>query len=326
MSVKDKTLTVLENNKGNYISGAKLAEQLSVSRNAVWKAIKALQDEGYNICAVTNKGYCLSSHTDILSSQSITKYLSKYNNAFNINILKTTSSTNSAIKELGINGAEEGNVIISEEQTSGRGRLGRKFYSPRETGIYMSILLRPHMPASESLFITTAAAVAVSEAIEAVSGRETKIKWVNDIYCDDRKVCGILTEAAFGLESGDIEYAVLGIGINVKAPDNGFPAEIKDIATGVFNSDAPPSADVRSKLIAEVLERFWDYYEHIEEKSFLTAYKTRSLLIGKEILITSNSSSEKALALEIDDNFRLKVKMEDGSTRLLSSGEVSIKI
>lgn len=326
MSVKDKALTLLETNKGNYISGAQIAEELSVSRNAVWKAIKSLQNEGYNILAATNKGYCLSSDTDILSSQSISKYLSKNNNNFNISVFKTITSTNSAIKELAIKGEKEGTVIISEEQTAGRGRLGRKFYSPSGTGIYMSILLRPHLSASESLMITTAAAVAVAEAIEAVSGREAKIKWVNDIYCDNKKVCGILTEASFGLENGGIEYAIPGIGINVRTPKNGFPEEIKNIATGIFDDEAFASIDARSKLVAEVLERFWNYYKDIEHKSFLEAYKKRSLLIGKEVNIISYNSSEKAVVLEIDDECRLKVRMEDGLIRFISSGEVSVKL
>jgi BirA family transcriptional regulator, biotin operon repressor / biotin---[acetyl-CoA-carboxylase] ligase len=326
MSIKDKTLVVLENNKGNYISGAQLAEQLSVSRNSVWKAIKSLQDDGYNISAVTNKGYCLSLDTDILSSQSISKYLSKDNDIFNINVYKTITSTNSAIKDLAIKGEKEGNVIIAEEQTEGRGRLGRKFYSPNGTGIYMSILLRPQISASESFLITTAAAVAVAESIDAVSGKEAKIKWVNDIYCDNKKVCGILTEASFDLESGGLEYAVLGIGINVKTPEKGFPEEIKDIASEIFNNEIFDLKDVRSKLVAKVLEGFWNYYKFIDNKSFLDAYKSRSLLINREILIISRNSSEKAVALEIDDECKLKVRMEDGSIRLLSSGEVSLKI
>ena len=325
MSIKDKTLMVLENNKGDYISGAQLAEQLSVSRNSIWKAIKSLQEDGYNICAVTNKGYCLSLDTDILSSQSISKYLPKDNDIFNINVYKTITSTNSAIKELAIKGEKEGNVIMAEEQTEGRGRLGRKFYSPNGTGIYMSILLRPQISASESFLITTAAAVAVAEAIEAISGKEAKVKWVNDIYCDNKKVCGILTEAAFDLESGGLEYAVLGIGINVKTPEKGFPEEIKDIASEIFDNETFNLKDVRSKLVAEVLKGFWNYYKNIEQKTFLTAYKRRSLLIGKEIFITSRNSSEKAVALEIDDECRLKVRMEDGSIRLLSSGEVSVR-
>lgn len=326
MSVKDKTLSVLENNKGNYISGAELAKELTVSRNAIWKAIKSLQSDGYNIYAVTNKGYCLSSDTDILSSQSISKYLNKADNLFSINVYKTINSTNSAIKELAINGEKEGTVIISEEQTEGRGRFGRKFHSPKGTGIYMSVLLRPQIHASQAFLITAATAVAVAEAIEAVSRKEAKIKWVNDIYCDYKKVCGILTEASFDFESGIIDYAVLGIGINVRTPKEGFSEEIKDIATGIFDDEDFVSADIRSNLIAEVLKRFWDYYTHIEDKSFLESYKSRSLLINKEINILSSKSSEKATVLEIDDECRLKVRMDDGSIRLLSSGEVSIRL
>lgn len=326
MNIKDKTLAVLENNKGNYISGAQLAEDLSVSRNSIWKSIKSLQEDGYNISAVTNKGYCLSLDTDILSSQSISKYLSKNSDAFNITVYKTINSTNTAVKDLAIKGVKEGTIIIAEEQTEGRGRFGRKFYSPKGTGIYMSILLRPQISASESFLITTAAAVATSEAIECVSGKEAKIKWVNDIYCDNKKVCGILTEAAFDLESGGLEYAVLGIGINVKTPKEGFPEEIKDIASEIFDNEAFDLTDVRSKLVAELLEVFWSYYQNIKQKTFLTAYKRRSLLIDKEVFITSKSSSKKAMVLDIDNECRLKVRMEDGSIQFLSSGEVSLKI
>jgi len=326
MNIKDKTLLVLENNRGNYISGAQLAEELSVSRNSIWKAIKSLQNDGYNINAVTNKGYCLSPETDILSTQSICKNLSNNKDTFNISVYKTISSTNSVIKELAIKGEKEGTVIISEEQTQGRGRFGRKFYSPKGTGIYMSILLKPQIPASKSFLITTAAAVAVAEAIETLSGKETKIKWVNDIYCNNKKVCGILTEASLDFESGGIEYAVLGIGINVKTPENGFPEEIKDIASEIFDNNSLLLEDIRSKLIAQILEGFWHYYTNIDKKLFLSEYKRRSLLINKEIQIISGDNSKKAVALDIDDECRLKVRMEDGTIRFLSSGEVSLKI
>lgn len=326
MSVKDKTLSVLENNKGIYISGEDLAKELFVSRNAIWKAIKSLKNDGYNISSVNNRGYCLSTDTDILSSQSISKYLNKDNNYFNIKVYKTINSTNSAIKELAINGEKEGTVIIAEEQTEGRGRFGRKFHSPKKAGIYMSILLRPQMHSSRAFLITTATAVAIAEAIENISNKKIKIKWVNDIYCDNKKVCGILTEASFDFESGIIDHAVLGIGINVKPPEGGFTEEIKNIATSIFDDKNSVQADIRSRLIAEVLTRFWSYYKNIEDRSFLEEYKSRSLLINKEINVLSKNSSEKAVAIEIDDECRLKVKMEDGSIRLLSSGEVSIRI
>lgn len=325
MSVKEKTLTVLENNKGNYISGAELAKELSVSRNAIWKSIKTLQSEGYNIDAITNKGYCLSENTDILSKQSISKYLDDDIN-LNINVYKTIGSTNTFVKELASNGEAEGLVVISEEQTAGRGRFGRKFHSPKGTGIYMSILLKPKMHASESFLITTSAAVSVSRAIESISNKEAKIKWVNDVYCNNKKACGILTEASFDFESGLIEYAVLGIGINIVSPKEGFNTEIKDIATGIFDDESLVTPDIRSKLIAEVLNRFLSYYKNIKDKSFLKEYKERSLLINKEVNIITNKSTTSATVLEIDDECRLKVRMEDGTVKLLSSGEVSIKI
>ncbi|MBD7915756.1 biotin--[acetyl-CoA-carboxylase] ligase [Clostridium sp. Sa3CUN1] len=326
MSVKNKTLYVLENNKGDFISGTEIAKNLSVSRNAVWKSIRILQNEGYNILAVKNKGYCLSIDTDILSPQSITKYLNNKNTTnFNISVYKTITSTNDLAKELAIKGANEGTIIIAEEQSKGRGRFNRKFYSPKGTGIYMSIVLRPKLHASNAFLITIAAAVAVSESIDLVCNKETKIKWVNDIYCDNKKVCGILTEASMDFESGMVDYVILGIGINVKEPEKGFADEIKDIATSILDNDTPLLENIRSKLISEILNRFWVYYENIENRSFIDSYKKRSLLIGKNIIIHSKNNFEKAIVLEIDDDCKLKVKMEDGSVRLLSSGEVSIK-
>lgn len=325
MSVKQKILEILETEKGKYISGEELATHLSVSRTAVWKAVKSLVSEGYSIAAVSNKGYCLSNNNDILSEQSIAKYLAEEAALFKISVHKTIGSTNSAVKELAGQGAAEGTVVIAEEQTSGRGRRNRTFYSPADTGIYMSILLRPKISAAEALFITTSAAVAVAQAIEELSGREAKIKWVNDIFCDGKKICGILTEASFDMESGGLEFAVLGIGINVKTPKDGFQDDIKDIATAVFENDTN-IVDTKSRLVADVLKRFWNYYLGLENKTFLSQYQERSLVIGKEILVLGNNTSEKVLALEIDDQCHLKVRHEDGSIELLSSGEVSIKV
>ncbi|NCC86245.1 MAG: biotin--[acetyl-CoA-carboxylase] ligase [Clostridia bacterium] len=324
MKVRERTLEVLENNRGNYISGEELAKELCVSRNSVWKSIRALQSYGYNISAVTNKGYCLASDSDIISAQSIQKHISKYPNTFEIVVHKTIESTNKVAKELAFQGAKEGTVIISEEQTAGRGRLGRSFFSPAQTGLYMSIILRPNLTASQSLLITTATAVAVSQAIEKVSGKTAKIKWVNDVYCDEKKVSGILTEASFGLESGALEFVVLGIGINVKLPKDGFPPDIENIATALFEGEV--STDVRSQLAAEVLQNFWHYYLNLAEKNFLQEYKDRSLLIGREISVVSIDNMQYAVVLEIDDDCALKVQMKDGTVSKLKAGEVSIKL
>ncbi len=324
MNVKEQILDIFENNRGIFISGAELAVKLSVSRNAVWKAVKSLQDEGYEITAVTNKGYCLNDETDILSVQSIAKHLGEESGHFNIEVFKTLDSTNNMLKSLAASGEPEGKVVISEEQTAGKGRISRSFYSPAGTGLYLSLLLRPCFSPEESSYITSAAAAAVARAIETVSGCEAKIKWVNDIYCNGKKVCGILTEASMNLETGGLEYAVLGIGVNVNPPKQGFPEEISDIASSVFERGMN-TGDIRNRLAAEILDNFWQYYKKLGQKTFLREYRDRSMIVGHEILVLHGSSSKKAMALGIDDSCHLIVEYEDGSQENLSSGEISIR-
>lgn len=324
MSAKQHVLSVLEQNKGNSVSGARLAGELSISRNAVWKAIKALQSEGYAISAVPNKGYCLSEENDILSVESITPYLADNLKELSLLVHKSVSSTNTLLKELAGEGEKEGKVLIAEEQTGGRGRLGRKFYSPAKTGIYMSILLRPKLTVDDALFITTSAAAAVAEAIESVTGCNASIKWVNDIYCNGKKVCGILTEAGVDFEGGGLEYCIVGIGINVARPLEDFPEELKDIADGIFETRLY-SSDLRSRLAAEILNKFWGYYKEFHNKNFIKEYRNRSFLIGREVSVLMGDKLEKATALDIDERARLIVKLTNGEIRALSSGEVSVR-
>lgn len=323
MSVKDEVLKELENNKGDYISGGQLADNLGVSRNSVWKAIKALEKSGYEINAIPNKGYCLAEKNDILSSYSIKQHLK--NPHLDIYVFSSVTSTNTILKEMAEQGAKEGTVIIAEEQTAGRGRTGKQFYSPKGTGIYISILLRPDIPAEESLFLTTSAAVATARAIEDVSDKRALIKWVNDIYLEDKKTCGILTEGAFNVETGKLDYAIVGIGINVCIPDGGFPDNIKDIATAIFDKQTD-SINKRSILIANLLDYFMEYYKDFKSKSYVKEYIERSMIIGKTITVIEGSKTSVAKAIDIDKNCRLKVQFEDGTTKWLSSGEVSTKI
>ena len=322
MSVKDEVLKKLEEHKGDYISGGELSTALGVSRNAIWKSIKSLEKNGYQIDAIPNKGYCLSLKNDILSNQSISQYLN-YN--LDIQVCKSVSSTNTVLKEQAENGAPHGTVLIAEEQTLGRGRMGKKFYSPTGTGIYLSILLRPSIPAGEALFLTTSAAVATSKAIEDVSDKKTGIKWVNDVYIAGIKVCGILTEAAFNLETGKLDYAIVGIGINICFPEGGFPSDINDIATAVFDNYSD-SLNKRSVLIAHLLNYFMDYYNDFKSKSYVEEYIKRSMVIGKEISVIEKNSTLDATAIEIDKDCRLKVRFDDGTEKWLTSGEVSIKV
>ena len=222
-NTKSQVLELLTENSGKFFSGEEIATELGVSRNAVWKAVNSLKFEGYKIEAVKNKGYALSSTTDVISVKGIKKYLKS---DLDIEVYKEVTSTNTMLKERGSQGAKEGQVIIANMQTAGRGRIGRTFHSPSDTGIYMSILLRPtDLIPQDAVKITTLAAVCACEAIENVSGKSAAIKWVNDIFMDGLKVCGILTEAAMSLESGNLDYVVLGIGLNAYEPEGGFPEE-----------------------------------------------------------------------------------------------------
>ncbi len=322
MNIRDEILKELENHKGDYVSGGQLSKTLSVSRNAIWKAINRLKKDGYDIAAVPNRGYCLSPDNDILSVQSISKYLK---HSLDIEVVPVVSSTSTVLKERAAQGAPHGTVLIAKEQTAGRGRMGKQFFSPVGTGIYFSILLRPDIPAAESLFLTTSAAVAVARAIEDVSSRKAGIKWVNDVYIENKKVCGILTEASFNIETNRLDYAVVGIGINICAPEGGFPKEIENIATAVFENQAE-SVNQSSVLIAHVLNYFFDYYKDFQNQSYVDEYIRRSIIIGKDICVIDGTQKTDALALKIDKNCRLKVRFDNGTEKWIHSGEVSIKL
>ncbi len=324
MGKKEELLSLFENNKGCYLSGEDIAEKLSVSRTAVWKIVNSLRKGGYKIDAVQNKGYCLSAETDILSPQGVCKYLEPICSDLKIEVLQIAESTNTLMRESAANGAAEGRVIIANSQIGGRGRRGHTFYSPDNTGVYMSILLKPlHYSAKDAVKITTMAAVAVCEAIESVSGKSAQIKWVNDIFVNGKKVCGILTEASFGLEDGFLDYAILGIGINAFTPKGGFPPEIQNIAGSVFEN---AQSDGKNRLAAEVLNKFMTYYKTSQKENYVKNYKSRSLLIGKSVNVISPCGTKTAQAIDIDNECRLIVEYPDGKTEALSSGDVSVKL
>lgn len=324
MSTKENLLELFESNRGLYFSGEEIAKTLCVSRAAVWKAVKTLQSEGYTISAITNKGYCLSPETDILSPLGIQKHLNFELSGMEILVLPTVASTNASVREKADYGVQEGYTVISNEQTAGRGRFGRAFYSPPGTGLYMSTLLRPKYDSShQAVNITTMAAVAMCESIEAVSSEKTQIKWVNDIYVRSKKVCGILTEAALGIENGMLEYAVLGVGANVYRPQNGFPQAIETIAGCIFET---PQSDVKNRLAAEFLNHFMAYYAAPENRDYVEKYRNRSLVIGKRVTVHLLNQTKGGTAIGIDDNCRLLVKYDNGKEESLSSGEISIQL
>ena len=238
--------------------------------------------------------------------------------------MSEVGSTNDFLREKAIAGYSEGTVLVAGMQTDGKGRLGRRFYSPADTGVDMSILLRPSdIPPSKALRLTTAAAVAVCRAIESVSGKDPKIKWVNDVYLDSRKVCGILTEGTVSLESGSLDYVVLGVGINVYRPEKGFPADIEDTAGYIFDEK---TNDGKNMIAAAFLNNFMKIYQSGDFESYIDEYRKRSFVIKKNINVINDGSIRKAFALDIDDNCRLIVCFEDGTLEHLDAGEISIRL
>ena len=319
MTTREKLLTLLESRQGSFVSGEEIAGNLSLSRAAVCKAVKQLRQAGYAIEAVTNRGYRLSPEGDILSIPGVKKYL---NRDFSILLKDSVDSTNATLRTMAEQGMAEGTVVLANAQTRGRGRYGRSFYSPEDTGLYLSLLLRPvHDSPRQTVTLTAAAAVALCQAIESVSGEAPQIKWVNDIFLRGKKTCGILTEAAFHLETGAPEYVVVGVGINAYQPEGGFPPEIAQIAGPLWESTLP---DGRNKLAAEFLNRFWELYQAADPAAFLEDYRRRSLVVGRDVTVVAGNTERKARVLGIDDACRLLVKYESGETVALSYGEVRI--
>lgn len=321
MSIKDEVLQFLENNPGP-VSGEEIGEELGICRNSVWKAVQKLRRAGYDIEAATNKGYRLVSESAVLSVENIRRHLEPQAQEVAIQVRDTVSSTNTVVKELAEQGGREGMVVVAEHQLQGKGRLGRSFYSPRASGLYMSLLLRPAFSPEESLSITTAAAVAVAQAIDRVTGGLAKIKWVNDVYLRGRKVCGILTEASVDFESGGLNYAVLGIGVNIQEPPGGFPAEVREVAGAIFQEAPPPGA--RAWLAGEILNRFFEYYRQLPQRAFMTEYRLRSLLTGMDITFRQGGSTWEGRVLGVDEEARLVVRLEDGKEKRFGAGEVAI--
>lgn len=310
MTVRKKVLAIFENNKGKTLSGEEIARDLSCSRASVWKAVRALREEGYRIEGATNRGYTFYEN-DILSAEGAGPYLA---GDWKISVLEMVDSTNDEVRRRAQAGAPDRTVVAAERQTGGKGRRGKAFYSPPGTGLYFSVLLRPKMSLADATLVTCRVAVAVARAIEKYSNEKAQIKWVNDIYINGKKVCGILSEAASDLESGAVEYIVVGIGVNVSTRD--FPEELKEIATCV------PGSVNRNELLAGILNEL----DTALTRDVMDEYKERSCVVGRMIEIIHPDGRETAAAVDIDAAGRLIVRDAQGKRKALHSGEISIKI
>jgi len=325
MSTKNQIFRLLMEHRGESVSGQTIGATLGISRAAVWKGISALREDGYPIEAVTNKGYCLMGMEDYLSAEEISEKLDIHGPVMEIRVYDSLESTNKTAKEEALSEPNHDIVFVANEQTAGRGRLGRSFYSPENAGLYMSILFRPPFDLSHSILITTAAAVAVVRAVEKLNPIRLTIKWVNDIYYNDKKICGILTEAISDFETGRIGYVVLGIGINCF--DASYPADLSGVAGNLGGGFT------RNQLAAEIINQWNTLLPTLQDRKFLEEYRERSMVLGKEILIFPSGNKDAkgvlAQALSIDDDGGLVVRYLEGPdfghTQTLSGGEVSIR-
>ncbi|MDE5984490.1 MAG: biotin--[acetyl-CoA-carboxylase] ligase [Eubacterium sp.] len=311
MPLKNDILYELLNSQ-DYISGQELANKFEKSRAAVWKAIKSLTKDGYNIDAVTNKGYMLTENNDLISAQSISANMK---NNIEVFYYSTTDSTNNCCKRILADGKQGEFLTVADKQTAGRGRQGKSFYSPPTTGIYFSLVIRPQTSLQNAVTATTAAAVAVCRAIERLTDKKPKIKWVNDVYLDGKKICGILTEAMTNFEDGTVDSVIIGIGVNINTSD--FPDNVE--GAGCLNVNIS-----RSRLIGAIADELLDIAGG-DYKSFIDYYRSHSLVIGEKIKFIQNGKVTPAIAVAIDETGGLEVELENGENITLRSGEISIR-
>lgn len=323
MSTRTKLLALLSENMGAYVSGQKIGEELQVSRNAIWKAMNQLRSEGYEIESKTSVGYMLKSKENLLTRDAIAEGL-RY--ACDLRVFDVIDSTNTYAKDVDVTMLKP-LLVAADRQTAGRGRLGRTFASPSGTGIYMTIALRPTFDLDKALYVTMAVAVAVCRAMEKVAGVRGRIKWVNDIFYKQKKVCGILTEAQTNFETGKIDKLIIGIGINC-FPGN-LPEELKDIAGPLADST---DAFSRGKLVAEIFNETIEILKDLESMQFLREYRSKCFILGKNIYVHPNldQKSIRARAIDIDENGGLVVEYMEGrkirQMETLTTGEVSIRL
>lgn len=310
LSLKSDVLAKLRESCG-YVNGEELANTFSKSRTAIWKAINTLRRDGYKIEAHTNKGYLLT-ESDLLSAEEISLNMQ---NKIKVYYYNSVDSTNNEAKRLIPGGEDSVFLVAANEQTEGRGRQGKSFYSPPDTGIYMSLVLHPCAPLANAVSATTAAAVAVCKAIERLTGEVPGIKWVNDVYLHGEKICGILTEAVSDFETGTVQSVIIGVGVNITTED--FPS-------GTENAGCIGLKINRARLIGAITDALIETAAS-DYSDFIDYYRSRSIILGRKIRYKENGVWQNATAVEIDPSGGLVIKTESGETRTLRSGEISVR-
>lgn len=322
MSKKAEILGLLKNSRPEYVSGEDICRKIGISRTAVWKHINTLREEGYGIDAVPHRGYRLLNVPDRLYPEEImdgldTRFVGKV-----VFFYDSLFSTNREARDLALAGASGGTVVVAEEQTAGSGRMGRGWYSPKGMGILCSLVLRPDIEPGQAPPVTMLTAVAVSSAIEKVSGIAPGIKWPNDLLVDGKKICGILTEMNAEMER--INFLVVGVGLNINTDQ--FPEEIRDIATSLYLAGGGRVS--RLEVLRQYLKEFEHYYRQWLEYGFkpvLEEWKKKCVTLDRPVRISTSREVWEGWAVDVDDTGALVLRTADGELRHFVAGEVSLR-
>ena len=313
MAVKDVVLDFLIRNEGKHVSGQMISEEIGCSRMAVSKSVQSLIADGYDIRASKKLGYIYQSG-DVLSEKTLAIAFGE----LPVYYYPETTSTFAEARKLLASGVKSPFCTVAAMQTGGRGRLGRSFFSPKG-GLYLCLTMAGSSITCPDM-VTISAAVAVSESIEALSGRKTAIKWVNDIYLDGRKIVGILTEGIVNMELGGLDEVIVGIGVNLSGTEDEIPEDLRG-KMGFIYQDSPPAVS-RAALAADISKRLLD----IQSTDFISLYRERCFVIGREVTVIKAGKMIQAYAYGLDDAGHLLVRYTDGREEVLSSGEVSLRI
>ena len=322
--MRARILGLLRENMPEPVSGEDISIQLGVSRTAVWKHIQSLKNAGYDIESVPKKGYILHKVPDLLRPEEIVAHLSTKWVGHHIHYLKEASSTNDVGKSLADKDCADGTLIVAEEQTRGKGRLSRGWFSPAGCGVWCSVVLRPPFLPSEASKCTLLAAVAIIKAINKYRGVNAKIKWPNDVLLEGKKMVGILTEMS--AEFGRINYIVIGTGINTNVPKSIIPEELKELAISV--ADVAEEPICRVQLLADYLRNIEDLYETVLKEGFgpvLDEWRTYSDTLGQAVKVIAPDKTYFGIAVDIDEEGLLIVRKEDGTLEKVIAGDVSIR-
>ncbi|CFX85196.1 Biotin--acetyl-CoA-carboxylase ligase [Syntrophomonas zehnderi OL-4] len=324
MSVRETVLQALKDSKGQWVSGEALSEVLGVSRTTVWKQVRKLVSDGYEIESSSKKGYRLRVPADLLSPQEVLEGLSTQQFGQNHYFYyQELDSTNNRARELAAEGYPEGTVVAAEMQTAGRGRRGRDWYSPNQEGIYVSVILRPLLPLKEISRVSLLTAVAVAETLATDLNLHPLIKWPNDILINNRKIAGILSEVVTDMDS--IEYIVVGIGLNINNFPPDFPHDFRTPATSVQAECQRPLP--RVQILQNLLFNLENHYQKLLQGRFgdtLEKAKNLSMVIGREVKIDTLNGFLTGQAVDIDDHGFLLVRDQSGTIHTVMSGEISL--